>query len=103
MTAYKILAGLEFRRVLFRSRQAADLIEQRLSEEALRESEEKYRLRLEGEVRERTAELNRTKESLQATLDSSLYIVQAFEAVRDEKGKIVDFKWLFTKIGRAHV
>ncbi len=34
------------------------------------------------------------KERLQATLDSSLYVVQGFEAVRDEQGKIVDFTWV---------
>ncbi|MDJ1480940.1 PAS domain S-box protein [Cytophagaceae bacterium YF14B1] len=35
-------------------------------------------------------------ERLQAVLDSSLYVIQAFEAVRDETGKIVDFSWIFT-------
>ncbi|MCC3156025.1 PAS domain-containing protein [Hymenobacter sp. 15J16-1T3B] len=33
---------------------------------------------------------------LQATLDSSFFSVQAFEAVRDEQGRIVDFTWVFT-------
>ncbi|MDJ1497492.1 PAS domain S-box protein [Cytophagaceae bacterium DM2B3-1] len=35
-------------------------------------------------------------ERLQAVLDSSLYVIQAFEAVRDQTGKIVDFSWVFT-------
>ncbi|UOR05065.1 PAS domain-containing protein [Hymenobacter aerilatus] len=39
-------------------------------------------------------ELRETKELLQATLDSSHYVVQAFEAVRDASGKIVDFTWI---------
>jgi PAS domain-containing protein len=47
------------------------------------------------EVRQRTRELRQAEEFLQATLDSSPYIVQAFEAVRDENGKIVDFIWVF--------
>lgn len=33
------------------------------------------------------------KEELQAVLDSSLYVIQAFKAVRDNTGKIVDFVW----------
>ncbi|TGE06197.1 PAS domain-containing protein [Hymenobacter fodinae] len=41
-------------------------------------------------------ELRETKELLQATLDSSHHVVQAFKAVRDADGKIVDFTWLFT-------
>lgn len=41
-------------------------------------------------------DLQTTKEFLQATLDTSLYIVQAFKAIRDEGGKIIDFAWLYT-------
>lgn len=33
---------------------------------------------------------------LQATLDSSLNLIQLFTAVRDEAGAIVDFTWVFT-------
>jgi signal transduction histidine kinase/GAF domain-containing protein len=36
------------------------------------------------------------KQRLQVMLDSSLYVVQAFEAVRDDTGRIVDFTWVFT-------
>ena len=41
-------------------------------------------------------ELRETKELLQATLDSSRYVVQAYKAVRDASGKIVDFTWILT-------
>ncbi|MBC6611006.1 PAS domain S-box protein [Hymenobacter sp. BT507] len=41
-------------------------------------------------------ELRETKELLQATLDSSHYVVQVFQAVRDASGKIVDFTWVLT-------
>jgi PAS domain S-box-containing protein len=61
-----------------------------------REAEERYRTRMEREVQERTEELKTAKESLQATLDSSLYVVQAFKAVRDGAGNIIDFTWVFT-------
>jgi len=39
-------------------------------------------------------QLEKSKEQLQATLDSSPYIVQAFEAVRKNQ-KIIDFRWVF--------
>ncbi|MGI4832318.1 MAG: PAS domain-containing protein [Janthinobacterium lividum] len=38
-------------------------------------------------------ELQTAKELLQATLDSSLDLVQVFAAVRDEAGDIIDFTW----------
>ncbi|MBC5773099.1 PAS domain-containing protein [Pontibacter sp. KCTC 32443] len=41
-------------------------------------------------------ELISTKEFLQVTLDTTLQVVQAFEAVRDEEGKIIDFVWIYT-------
>ena len=40
--------------------------------------------------------LLRSNELLRTTVDNSLQIIQLFEAVRDEKGAIVDFKWLLT-------
>lgn len=76
-------------------RAALNLMEDAIqSKEALRQSEEKYRTKLEKEVEDRTAEVKATKELLQATLDSSLYVIQAFKAVRDRGGKIVDFTYV---------
>ncbi|WP_342644639.1 PAS domain S-box protein [Mucilaginibacter sp. CSA2-8R] len=49
--------------------------------------------RLELEVTERTAEVHKTKELLQATLDSNPEMIQVFKAVRDDNGRIVDFEW----------
>ena len=63
--------------------------------------------RLEGVVQDITArkhaeqELLTAQERLRATLDSSLYVVQAFEAVRDAAGRIVDFTWVFTNKTRV--
>jgi PAS domain S-box-containing protein len=34
------------------------------------------------------------RELLQATFDSSPHYIQVFEAVRDENGKIIDYKWI---------
>ena len=40
--------------------------------------------------------LRETTKLLQATLDSSHYVVQAFKAVRDARGQIIDFTWILT-------
>jgi PAS domain S-box-containing protein len=65
-----------------------------LSKESRRQSEEKYRTKLEKEIATRTAEAMVTQEVLRAVIDSSLYVIQAFRAVRDENGRIVDFTWI---------
>lgn len=64
------------------------------AEEALRESEHKYRTKLEQDVYNRTAELSASKELLQATMDASMDMIQVFEAVRNQEGEIIDFKYL---------
>jgi len=64
------------------------LVEKARAEKALRQSDQKYRDQLQLQVRERTTEL-------QAILDSSMYVMQAFKAVRNDAGKIIDFTWLF--------
>lgn len=42
------------------------------------------------------SDIKEAEENLQATLDSSLYVIQAFKAVRNEKDQIIDFTWVFT-------
>ena len=69
-------------------------VERAKAEEALRAREERYRTDLEGQVLERTTELQQSRDLLQATMDSTLDMIQVFEAVRDEAGQIVDFRWL---------
>lgn len=61
--------------------------------DALRKTEAWHRAELEREVREHTAELKLSRDLLQATLDSSMDMIQVFEAVRDASGEIVDFRW----------
>ncbi|MEJ7560027.1 MAG: PAS domain S-box protein [Pedobacter sp.] len=41
-------------------------------------------------------EIRSHRESLQAILDGSLHYIQAFKAVRDKAGRIIDFIWIFT-------
>ncbi|MGX4642571.1 CheR family methyltransferase [Massilia sp. SYSU DXS3249] len=76
------------------ARQLADLIERTQSEEAARAYEARHRADLERQVQERAAELKQSHDLLQATMDSSTDAIQAFEAVRDEAGVIVDFRWI---------
>ena len=73
---------------------AVDFVDRHRAEAALRESEARHRAELEQQVRERTAELKQSRDLIQATMDSSLDMIQVFEAVRDEAGEIVDFRWL---------
>ncbi|WP_141829415.1 PAS domain-containing protein [Herbaspirillum sp. SJZ107] len=70
-----------------------DITGRRAAEQALRRSEERHRAELEQLVRERTAELERSRDLLRATMDASIDMIQVFEAVRDADGRIVDFHW----------
>ncbi|PCD02740.1 hypothetical protein COC42_15295 [Sphingomonas spermidinifaciens] len=45
-------------------------------------------------ARERARALARSRDLLQGTMDASVDMIQVFEAVRDEAGEIVDFRWL---------
>ncbi|GGH26099.1 PAS domain-containing protein [Sphingobacterium alkalisoli] len=71
-----------------------DITERKNIEKTIRENEVQYRQLLEHTVIERTTELRQTKDLLQATLDSSLDMIQVFKALRDEQGKIIDFIWI---------
>jgi PAS domain S-box-containing protein len=51
---------------------------------------------LEKQIVERTEELKNSAALVKATLDSTLDIIQVFEAVRDDNGKIIDFTWILT-------
>lgn len=72
----------------------SDVTVRREAQEKLREAEARYRTDLERQVRERTAELQASRDLLQATMDASTDMIHVFEAVRNESGEIVDFRWL---------
>jgi PAS domain S-box-containing protein len=46
------------------------------------------------DIRKAEQESKKNQEILQATLDSSVNMIQVFKAVRDEQGKIIDFTWV---------
>ncbi|GJD30259.1 hypothetical protein PMNALOAF_1503 [Methylobacterium adhaesivum] len=88
---------------LHEAQTARDRLEQRIAErtaalteahEALRQVEVHHRVELEWQVQERTRQLQASRDLFQATLDSSMDMIQVFEAVRDASGAIVDFRWL---------
>lgn len=64
------------------------------SEEALRDTKQRYITKLEQVVRERTAEVKQSRDLFQSTMDASMDMIQVFEAVRNEQGEIVDFKYI---------
>ena len=73
---------------------ASDVTERREAQEKVRRADEIYREALEHQVRMRTHELTASRDLFQATLDSSMDMIQVFEAVRDASGEIVDFRWI---------
>lgn len=71
-----------------------DISERKRAEAALRESVEEQRVELERQVAQRTAELQESRDLFQAVIDSSTDMIQVFEAIRNEAGEIVDFRWV---------
>lgn len=58
------------------------------------EAGDRQRADLRRLMRERRAELKESRDLLQATMDSSMDMIQVFRAVRDDSGAIVDFRWV---------
>lgn len=69
-------------------------IERAKAEETLRQSEEKYRKKLEKEVLQRTAELKENKDLLQTVFDASPNSISVFEILYNAAGAVYDFKIL---------
>ena len=57
-------------------------------------SDSSDRLHLERQIRAGAVELKQSRDLLQATMDCSQDMIQVFAAIRDERGAIVDFRWV---------
>lgn len=71
---------------------ATAMIAARDDADAARDGED--RLHLKRQIRDRTAELKQSRDLLQATMDCSQDMIQVFNAIRDDQGRIVDFCWV---------
>lgn len=74
------------------ARRTWEAIERARAEQALIRSRDDYRLQLEQKVDERTVELQESKELLQSIYDTSLIQMSVLKAVRNETGRITDFR-----------
>jgi len=67
---------------------ASDITPRKMAEEQLRQ----FNIRLEQEVKERTAQLKESRDQLQSVFDTSLMQMSILEAIRDESGQVSDLK-----------
>ena len=70
---------------------------------ALRGGQERSLHELEQQVRARTTELQASRDLLKATMDASIDMIQVFEAIRNESGEIVDFRWVLNNHTSEHL
>ncbi|MBB3934102.1 PAS domain-containing protein [Aureimonas phyllosphaerae] len=64
------------------------------AEAALRANQERHRAELERRIAEAIEEVQSGRRLLRGTLDASRDMIQVFEAIRDDRGEIVDFRWV---------
>ena len=69
-----------------------DITAQRRTEKALLESQQNYRMAMEHEVSQRTAELKASKRQLQSVFDTTLVQLSILEAIKDADGHIIDLE-----------
>jgi PAS domain S-box-containing protein len=72
----------------------SDITERKRADAVLRERGERERSELKNQVRDGVARNQASRDLLQAAIDASTDMIQVFEAVRDERGEIVDFVWV---------
>jgi PAS domain S-box-containing protein len=75
-----------------------DLTQQRELQDALKQSEERYRTELERNVDERTTELNESRDLLQSILDNSSIAMSVLKALEDSSGNLIDFEITLTNL-----
>ena len=73
-----------------------DVTVQKNQEDAIRQAEEKYLVKLEEDVYQRTKELKESRDELAAIYNNTLMAMSVLTAMRDEKNEIIDFKIALT-------
>lgn len=69
-----------------------DITTQKNQDDIIRETEERYLVKLEKDVNLRTRELKESKDELEAIYNNTLMSISVLNAVRDKQGNIVDFR-----------
>jgi signal transduction histidine kinase len=67
-------------------------VERARAEQALRDAQQEYRDKLEKEVEKRTKELKESRDQLQSIFDTTLVQMSILQAVRNDRGEIVDME-----------
>lgn len=68
-----------------------DITAQKKQEEIIKQSEEKYLIKLEEDVYQRTKELKESRDELSAIYNNTLMAMSVLTAVRDKHNQIIDF------------
>lgn len=76
-----------------------DITAQKEQADLIKKAEEQYLVKLEKDVNLRTKELKESRDELAAIYNNTLMSISVLSAVRDENGKITDFK--FALVNRA--
>ncbi len=73
-----------------------DLTARKAAEKKLLESEKSFSDQLQLRVTEKTNELRKNQNLLQATFDYSFNYIQILKPIKDDQGNITDFEWILT-------
>lgn len=73
-----------------------DITAQKKSEDAIRNAEEKYLIKLENDVNLRTKELKDSRDELEAIYNNTLMSMSVLNAVRNQDNRITDFRIALT-------
>ncbi|WP_162796022.1 PAS domain S-box protein [Pedobacter nanyangensis] len=73
-----------------------DITSQKNQENDIKQAEEKYLVKLEEDVHQRTKELKESRDELAAIYNNTLMAISVLKAVRDKNNQIIDFKITLT-------
>jgi PAS domain S-box-containing protein len=73
-----------------------DITAQKNKDDLIKQAEEKYLIKLEEDVNQRTKELKQSRDELAAIYNNTLMAMSVLTAVRNEKNEIIDFRIALT-------